>query len=920
MSLAAIGIAIHAAEAAAKLEDLSHATGVSVETLSKLAAVGHMIAPDLNIEDIAKSLGRMNRQIVIAATASNTTITPFQRLGISVKDASGNVKSGEEIFAEIGDKFSNMQDGALKSGLAMEIFGRSGASIIPVLDEGGERLREFTQLAEKLGAVIDTQTAEAAHKFKENIGTLELAGQGLENQLMKGLLPALTTITDAFVKGLEDPHSRLNTIIDDVVTLTKVFVSAGVVFSKALGVLAGELRVIEDEYGGLIGATERLMHADFSGAWGTMRKGVSDAIGDQKTLWNVFGETKNLIAGIWGPFKVEPLPKRPQTASGVNLESNAARQAELTIQAQIQKLEGQAEAEGLLANAISSVSSATIEATAHAEALRTISTLNAQAQKEGISVTAAQAQQIEAATQRLEAYKSALNINKELQGQIDKVRLSTASLLELAAAYGKGGDAVLAAQEKEKLAPLADKVSDLQGLFDKLKSKPVTGKLAEELITLGSALDQAKAKLQDATAALHEEDLAKYTGEIEKEQAAIAGSLPLLESLYDAYLINDQAVREAKVALEEYNYELAHPGMTVKQKDDQKAIFEEHSKIAHDSQIAEEAGQYSLQRILGDTNSKYQSIRETIEASGQSTLLVDAAIYEANERILRQWDDWALKVGNLHQKFLAFLNELILQGQNLGQKIFGSVLQAVDSLEGELAKLVTGQKTNFSQIGKQLEESIAKATFQSVIGKAASGLEEKLGIKLPGLHGKAGEDPNNPLFVKIVNGSSGPGGAGGGGGFFGDILGKIFGGKSTSSSDNGLGLNLGPMNDIAKILAPVTGPNGETAAAGGGFLSSVGGFFGKLFSAFGGGMADGGDMEPGKWYVTGERHPEIIAPKRPMSVYASGAQMTGTYGGGGTTVVNHFHDVHDMNTFKHSEAQIAGHYQRAMYAAHARNG
>src|SRR6185437_3781662 len=127
---------------------------------------------------------------------------------------------------------------------------------------------------------------------------------------------------------------------------------------------------------------------------------------------------------------------------GVNLKSNQAKEAELTIIAQIQKLQAQADAEGMLANAISSVSSATIEATAHAEALKTITEMNAVAGKYGVSVSKEQAAAIEQATLRLEAYKAALKVNKDLQDNIDKTKLAAESTLALAKAYAQGGEAI----------------------------------------------------------------------------------------------------------------------------------------------------------------------------------------------------------------------------------------------------------------------------------------------------------------------------------------------------------------------------------------------------------------------------------------------------------------------------------------------
>lgn len=84
-----------------------------------------------------------------------------------------------------------------------------------------------------------------------------------------------------------------------------------------------------------------------------------------------------------------------------------------------------------------------------------------------------------------------------------------------------------------------------------------------------------------------------------------------------------------------------------------------------------------------------------------------------------------------------------------------------------------------------------------------------------------------------------------------------------------------------------------------GAFSGIGGLFSKFFGMFGGFLADGGDVTPGKAYMVGEKHPEFFIPGQV-------APMLKTQGGGGTTV-NHFafNGVTDHNSFKQNEAQLA---------------
>ena len=63
----------------------------------------------------------------------------FKALGISVKDNEGNLRSSEEVFLDVADKFSKMEDGAGKTTLAIKLFGKSGADLIPLLNQEPRR-------------------------------------------------------------------------------------------------------------------------------------------------------------------------------------------------------------------------------------------------------------------------------------------------------------------------------------------------------------------------------------------------------------------------------------------------------------------------------------------------------------------------------------------------------------------------------------------------------------------------------------------------------------------------------------------------------------------------------------------------------------------------------------------------------------
>jgi len=89
-----------------------------------------------------------------------------------------------------------MPDGAIKTGLAMQFFGKSGAELIPLLDEGAQGLQKFMEKARELGLVISGQTAAAADQLNDNLNELKGTLTGFTRQLAGPVISVLANFKD----------------------------------------------------------------------------------------------------------------------------------------------------------------------------------------------------------------------------------------------------------------------------------------------------------------------------------------------------------------------------------------------------------------------------------------------------------------------------------------------------------------------------------------------------------------------------------------------------------------------------------------------------------------------------------------------------------------------------------------------------
>jgi len=173
-----------------KLAKASKAIGVPVGELSALRYAAEQNG--LAFETLASGLQTLSQRIVEAAqNAKSQAAQAFEALGISVRDASGNLKSTQGVFLEIADAFSRLEDGATKTTAATRLLGSAGGQLISMLNEGSFSVKALTTEAEQLGLVLDQQTTEAAQRLTRALDSSNKSLSSLEARIVTATIPIL---------------------------------------------------------------------------------------------------------------------------------------------------------------------------------------------------------------------------------------------------------------------------------------------------------------------------------------------------------------------------------------------------------------------------------------------------------------------------------------------------------------------------------------------------------------------------------------------------------------------------------------------------------------------------------------------------------------------------------------------------------
>jgi hypothetical protein len=166
---------------------LSRLTGLPIEAASRLRFA--LSETGVDAEAAGKGLGIFEKNLV-----SGTAQKALSGLGLSVKDSTGHLKSMQDLLPGVADKFKSMPDGPEKTALAMQLFGKSGATMIPFLNRGADGIKALNDESDKYGLTISGPMADQIKKAKESQKDWDASVQGLSVQFGAVLLPVLTNV------------------------------------------------------------------------------------------------------------------------------------------------------------------------------------------------------------------------------------------------------------------------------------------------------------------------------------------------------------------------------------------------------------------------------------------------------------------------------------------------------------------------------------------------------------------------------------------------------------------------------------------------------------------------------------------------------------------------------------------------------
>ncbi len=270
---------------------------------------------------LTNGLRRLQRNLVEAGEGSSTAVRAFNALGISWNDTAGRAREIEDVIPEIADSIRGMSSDTEKAARLQQIFGRSGAELLPLLDQGSDGIRQLTERFNELNGTLGTDFFESTEAAQDAITDWNAATTGIKAQLAAGFLPILTRVISTVAEwsaaiGRVVRRSSIMqvalgalAVVGGLLALTLAFILAQVVLLMAPFILLGLF--IED------------LVTTFRGGDSVIRRFIDGLFG--------VGSTQSIVEGLtdaWEGF-VDIL-ERGARLLGITPSAPAGRSAEAT--------------------------------------------------------------------------------------------------------------------------------------------------------------------------------------------------------------------------------------------------------------------------------------------------------------------------------------------------------------------------------------------------------------------------------------------------------------------------------------------------------------------------------------------------------------------------------------------------------------
>lgn len=186
-------------DAAGGIGELAEQLGVSTDNLQAYQFAAAQAG--IQSTELEAGLARLTRTLGDAASGEATAVKAFRNLGVGVLDAQGKIRDTDTVIAEVADRLAAIDDPAKRAAAVVDLFGKSGQRLLPLLSQGAAGLEKFRTEAKNAGAVLSADLIAAADEASDKIAAMETALGKMAQTIIARAAPAISSLADSIRKA-----------------------------------------------------------------------------------------------------------------------------------------------------------------------------------------------------------------------------------------------------------------------------------------------------------------------------------------------------------------------------------------------------------------------------------------------------------------------------------------------------------------------------------------------------------------------------------------------------------------------------------------------------------------------------------------------------------------------------------------------
>ena len=253
--MVAVGAAVTGAGAAVyAFANKAAATGDNVDKMSQKIGISREAYQELDficsqsgtsVDTLQQGIKTLTTQMQSASDGTKSAVDIFGKLGISITDASGNLRSQEEVMWEAMSALQGMENQTEKAAIANDLFGRSGSELMPLLNGEAGSIEAMKKQAHELGLVLSDEAIDSSVKFTDTLDQMKRSLSVVGTELGVALMPYIQEFAEYVIAHLPqireaaskvaEGFGRIATAIGNVISWYKNLTPE---MQKTIGVIA----------------------------------------------------------------------------------------------------------------------------------------------------------------------------------------------------------------------------------------------------------------------------------------------------------------------------------------------------------------------------------------------------------------------------------------------------------------------------------------------------------------------------------------------------------------------------------------------------------------------------------------------------------------------------------------------------------